>query len=180
MLGAAAASAALRVAKDCKTQGYTPKWGLFGGVIVPKAMEANDPGVKLGLALNSFPWFADAAPVKAYRDIMNKEGVPESVWGDPHSTAAYATMELFRKTMNANASKLPSAPTRQDVIDAYGTIKNEKLGGLLPEPVTFTPGKPAPLVTCYWFGTFQNGTFSGADLNKPVCDPTNLAPPTKS
>lgn len=174
MLGAATTSAALRVAKDCRTQGYDGQWGLFGGVIFPKVMRDEDPGMKLSLALNSFPWFADQKPVADYREMMEDQGVEEAVWGDLHSTAAYATMELFRKTLDANAADLPDAPTRKDIVDVYGTVKDETLDGLLAQPITFTPGKPNALVTCYWFGSYEGGTFSDGDLDTPVCDPPAL------
>src|SRR5215470_10548319 len=118
MLGAATTSAALRLAKDCTTQGYHGRWGLFGGVIFPKAMRQSDPGVKLSLALNSFPWFANDKPVADYRALMKRQGVSEAVWGDLHSTAAYATMELFRKALDVSAGALPAPATRADVIDA--------------------------------------------------------------
>jgi branched-chain amino acid transport system substrate-binding protein len=176
MLGAATATAALRLAGDCKTQGYTGAWGLFGGVIVPAVMKEEDPGVKLSLALNSFPWFANAAPVAAYRSMMQQQGVAADSWGDPHGTAAYATLELFQKVITENLSRLPATPSRRDIIGAYGrSVKDETLGGLLPQQVTFTPDKPNALVTCYWFGTYDRGTFSDGDLSHPVCDPPSLA-----
>ena len=175
MLGAATATAALRLAADCTKQKYAGKWGLFGGVIVPKTMRAADPGVRLSLALNSFPWFAKEAPVVQYRGMMKAQGVPEDAWGDPHGTAGYVTMELFRKALNAGASDLPAKPRRKDVIAAYGAhVKGETLGGLLPQPVTFTADRPAPLITCYWFGTFEKGAFTDAALTKPACDPATL------
>ncbi|TMR05701.1 branched-chain amino acid ABC transporter substrate-binding protein [Actinomadura soli] len=174
MLGAATATAALRVANECGQQGYTGRWGLFGGVVVPKAMRENDPGVRLDLALNSFPWFADAPPVRRYRDVMSQQGVPEPVWGDPHSTAAYATVELFRKALQDAVSVLPTSPGRRDVIAAYGRVTDENLGGLLPQKVTFHAGQPAQPIACYWFGSFKSGQFGDGDLGKPVCDPPQL------
>lgn len=174
MLGAASTSAALRLARDCQTQGYTGQWGLFGGVIYPRAMRQDDPGVRLGLVLNSFPWFANEAPVKAYREMMQQQGVGEDVWGDLHSTAAYATMELFRKALDADAAKLPANPTRSDIVTAYGSVRGETLGGLLAQPVTFHPNRPNATVTCYWFGSYLKGTFSDGRLDQPQCDPASL------
>jgi branched-chain amino acid transport system substrate-binding protein len=175
MLGAATTDAALRLAKDCATQGYEGKWGLYGGVIFPKVMHESDPGVPLDLVLNSFPWFADEPPVEKYKEMMESEGVSEEVWGDPHATAAYATLKLFGKTLDEAASTLPAEPTRSDVIKAYGNVKNETLEGLLPEPITFHPNKPNAEVTCYWFGKYDSGKFSEGHLNEPVCDPPSLA-----
>ena len=164
-------TASLRLVANCKTQGYRGKWGLFDGSVWPKVMKSNDPGVELQIALSAFPWFVDDAPVAAYRDMMTKVGVPESSWGSPHGTAAYATMQLFRKAMDAGAASLPATPTRGDVVKAYGSVQNETLGGLLPQPISFTPDKPEPVVNCFWLATYKDGTFAGADLAKPVCDP---------
>jgi branched-chain amino acid transport system substrate-binding protein len=175
MLGAATAAAAMRIAADCTTQGYEGDWGLFGGVVVPKVMREDDPGVALDLVVNSFPWFGDDPAVVAYRDLMDGQGVDESVYGDPHATAAYATMELFRRTLDANAADLDGDVDRGEVLAAYGTIADEDLDGLLPQPVTFTPGEPAAPVTCYWFGRFEGGEF--ADPSGPHCDPEVLAAP---
>jgi len=174
MLGAATTSAALRLARDCKTQGYDGQWGLFGGVIFPRVMRREDPGMRLGLVLNSFPWFADDAPVARYRDTMEAQGVDEEVYGDLHSTAAYATMELFRKALDADASSLPAHPTRRDIVQAYGDVRGETLGGLLAQPVTFHPDRPNALVSCYWFGSYEHGTFSDGHLDQPQCDPASL------
>ena len=174
MLGAATATAALRVAADCTTQGYDGTWGLFGGVIVPQAMRENDPGVDLHLALNAFPWFSEAEPVVAYRALMEDQDVAEEDWADPHATAAYATMELLEAALAATPGGLPAAPTRADVIAAYGQVADEDLDGLLAQPVTFTPDAPQPTVTCYWFGRFAGGEFTDASP-EPVCDPASLA-----
>lgn len=162
-------TASLRLVADCKTQGYDGKWGLFDGSVWPKVMKANDPGVPVSLALSAFPWFVDDAPVAAYRDMMNKQGVSEDSWGSPHGTAAYATMQLFAKALKGDAA-LPATPTRADVIKAYGSIKDETLDGLLPQPITFTPNQPEPVVGCFWLATFDGGEFSGAKLDQPVCD----------
>jgi branched-chain amino acid transport system substrate-binding protein len=166
----------LRFAKDCKTQGYTGGLGMTSGSIESQVLEANDPGIKLDLAFSAFPWFASQPAAAAYRKLMQAQKVSEDDWADPHGTASYATLELFAKTIEANRASLPAVPTRADVVKAYGSVKDETLGGLLPQPLTFTAGKPAPLVTCYWLGSFDHGTFAGDGLDKPTCDPTQLQP----
>jgi branched-chain amino acid transport system substrate-binding protein len=165
---------AMRIAADCKTQGYAGKWGIFDGTVWPKEMAAHDAGAPMTVELTSFPWFADDAPVAAYRKLMDEHGVPEVVWADPHSTAAYATMELLEKALDADAAALKGDPTPQGVIAAYGKVKQETLGGLLPQPITFTPNKPQPPVKCYWFADYADRKFSGAHLGAPVCDPPAL------
>jgi branched-chain amino acid transport system substrate-binding protein len=166
--------ASMRLVDDCRTQGYEGMWGLFDGSVWPKVMDENDPGVPIQIGLSAFPWWVEDAPVAAYREMMESEGVPETSWGSPHGTAAYATMQLFREALEAGEASLPATPTRESVIDAYGTVKNETLEGLLPQPITFTPNKPEPLVNCFWLAEYNNGEFTGAELNKPTCDPPQV------
>lgn len=123
----------MRVIASCKTQGYTGEWGLTGAVD-PEVMVDQEQGVPVETALVSFPWWVDDAPVKTYRELMDKQGVPESAWANPNGTAAYPAAELLRTTLDANASTLGKEPTRAAIIKAYATIKGETLGGLLPTP----------------------------------------------
>jgi branched-chain amino acid transport system substrate-binding protein len=170
------ASANLRFAKDCVTQGYKGKFGLPAGAIESSALKKDTPaGVKLYLAMNAFPWFADAAPAAAYRKMMQSQGVPTDTYGDPHAAAAYAAIELFKRALTNYASSLPANPTRKDIIAAYGTVKSETLGGLLPQPITYKASQAEPFINCYWFATFQDGTFTAVSpLTKPTCDPPAL------
>ena len=164
--------ASFRLVRDCRTQGYNGKWGLFDGSVWPKVMQQNDPGVPVQIAISAFPWYVNDAPVAAYRDLMGKAGVSQDNWGSPQGTAAYATMQLFKKALEGGT--LPAAPTRRDVIAAYGSIRGETLGGLLPQPITFTPNKPEPLVNCFWTAVYDHGTFSGTTLARPTCDPPEV------
>jgi branched-chain amino acid transport system substrate-binding protein len=68
-------------------------------------------------------------------------------------TVTWTTLELFRKALG-NA---PGAVTPTSVMDAYYRLKGETLGGLLPQPLTLTRGKGAPLVSCFWLFTYQSG-----------------------
>jgi branched-chain amino acid transport system substrate-binding protein len=170
MLGLTTA-ASLRLVQTCKTQGYAGQWGLFDGSVWPKVMKQNDPGVKIGIALSAFPWYVDDKPVADYRNQMNQAGVPADSWASPQGTAAYATMELFKKAITT--SGLPETVTRADVVKAYGSIRGETLGGLLPQPITFKPGQPQALVNCFWLASYERGKFSGTELSKPTCDTIN-------
>ena len=88
--------------------------------------------------LNGFPWFVDAEPVQHFRDVMGANGVDEETYGAPTVTATWASLELFRKVVVDNAATLGDNPDRAGLIAAYGTVADETLGGLLPNPVTFT------------------------------------------
>jgi branched-chain amino acid transport system substrate-binding protein len=91
---------------------------------------------------------------------------------DPTSTATWASLELFRKAM-ANAS---DQPTRDEVFSAYYTLKNEDLGGLLPQAVTFTKGQPAPKMNCFWVYKLDGGKFTSAEPSDPSGNTVSSGP----
>ena len=126
-------NAAVRLYQDCVQQGFSGYFGASAGTVVPSLYKA-DKKIKLAGALNGFPWWVDAAPVKQFRDVMAAGGVGEDKYGNPGATATYASLELFRKALENAKATLPANPTRADVIKAYGTVKNETLNGLLPQP----------------------------------------------
>lgn len=151
---------AKRLAADCARQGYKGAFGAGAALVTPTFYKSLS-GTKLMGGLTGFPWYADTPAVKHYREVMDQQGVSEDTWARGDSTAAWASMELFKKALDDNAAKLSPTVTRSDVVSAYGTIKDEGLGGLLPRPVTYPPGKPAPAPSCSWLYSYQDGTFDG-------------------
>jgi branched-chain amino acid transport system substrate-binding protein len=162
----AAGATVLRLASDCRAQGYRNFFGASAGTVTSE-LYLGDDKIKLAGGLNAFPWFVDSEPVAAFRKVMKEQGVDEKTYGAPTSTATWATMELFKKTLEANKSSLSQSPTRAEIIAAYGTITDETLGGLLPNPITFKANQPAKPVSCFWVYTYQDKQFSG-DF-KPTC-----------
>jgi branched-chain amino acid transport system substrate-binding protein len=164
----AAASVGVRLFSDCQQQNFTGYLGASAGTVVSTLYDTK--GIKLAGGLNAFPWWTNDAPVKQYRDVMAAGGVDEKVYGAPTGTGVYASLELFKKAMEDAKASLPASPARADVVKAYGAVKGETLGGLLPQPMTFTAGKPGPQVPCFWLFTYTNGKFSGT--LKPTCETT--------
>jgi branched-chain amino acid transport system substrate-binding protein len=162
----AAGATVLRLAADCRTQGYQGFFGASAGTVTPELYNGDDE-IRLAGALNSFPWFVDDEPVANFRAVMEEYGVDEETYGSPPPTATWATLELFKKTLDANEATLSDSPTRAEVITAYGTIKDETLDGLLPNPITFEANAPAKPVNCFWVYTYEDKTFS-ADF-EPTC-----------
>lgn len=162
----AAASLGVRFYNDCVQQGFTGFLGASSGTVVSTLYSA--PNIKLAGSINAFPWWTDDAPVKQFRAAMAAEGVAEKDYAAPTGTATYASLELFKKAMENPKVTLSASPTRSDVLKAYGAVKNETLDGLLPQPTTFTAGKPSPQVPCFWLYTYQNGRFNGS--LKPTCE----------
>jgi branched-chain amino acid transport system substrate-binding protein len=142
---------AVRVMQDCATQGYKPFWTISAGtgseVNMKKFSEILDGPING--AIDGFPWWSKDPQVKAMRAAWKKYS-PGKDYKDSTVTAAWAAFELFRKAM-ANAS---DSPTSQEVIDAMYELKDEDLGGLLPQKLTYTPGEPAPFVNCFWLDKY--------------------------
>jgi branched-chain amino acid transport system substrate-binding protein len=163
-------SVGARLAADCASQGYDGWFGASAGSVTPGLYNEVD---RLTGGLNAFPWYVDAEPVQAFRDVMDEQGVSEDEYGTPVAAAGWTTMELFKKTIEANADGVSEDLTRDEVITAYGTVKDETLDGLLPNPITFTADQPAPPVDCFWLYTADGGEISG-DF-EPTCPPDELS-----
>jgi branched-chain amino acid transport system substrate-binding protein len=150
---------ALRLADECVLQGYDGWFGASAGT-VQQSLYGED--IRLTGGLHGFPWFVDDEPVVHFREVMEEAGLTGAEYGQPTATAAYATMELFKKTIEANIDVLSDdALGRDEVITAYGTVADETLDGLLPGPVTFTADAPALPVSCFWLYTAEGGEITG-------------------
>ena len=160
-------STEMRLTADCETQGFSGAFSSSGPGVSPAFTESLAAGQQLVGGLYGFPWYVDSPPVERYRDAMEEHGVDSSDWARDISTASWATMELFKKALDANAGRLKGTITRQGVLDAYHTVKNETLEGMLPQPVTYTKGKPATPPACYWLFSYEDGEFSGSF--EPTC-----------
>src|SRR5262249_4611597 len=110
-------------------------------------------------AIDGFPWWSNDPQVKTFRNAFKKYA-PGKKYQDSTATATWDAFELFRKAM-ANAS---ANPTSQEVIDAMYKLKDEDLGGLLPQKLTYTQGQPAPFINCFWL--YKYDTKTGAKVVK--------------
>ncbi len=158
---------AARLATDCQKQGYKGYFGASAGSVAPVLY--NTPNIRLAGGLNAFPWWGTADPIKNYVSVMKDQGVAEDDYSNPTSTGMWAAAELLRAALSGVTES--GDVTRDAVQKGYASLKDEDLDGLLPAPVTFTAGQPAPPVSCYWLYSFDGGKFSGGE--KPSCDPAS-------
>jgi branched-chain amino acid transport system substrate-binding protein len=136
-----ASGPAKKVMAECAKQGFKGYFGLAGGSSSEDAYK-DVSGVKLAGGLFAFPWWADAQPVKDFRDAETKYNT--DLWHESNSTAVWAALELVRKAL----ASAPDTVTPQTVVDALYNVKDENLDGLLAKPVTFTKGQGQPNVNC--------------------------------
>lgn len=155
---------AVRVMSDCVQQGYKGAFATSSTSFNPSKY-GKISGMKMIGTLNGFPWWADAAPVKRFRDAMDKYESDTDI-ASTSTTTVWASLELFKKALGDDTASV----TRDSVFAAYGGIKDETLDGLLPQPITYTKGQAAPVVNCFWQYDFKAG-----DKN-----PTLIAPQGES
>jgi len=153
-------AAAKRLLADCKAQGYTGWYGATAGSVNAKLTSIS--GARLAGGLQGFPWWADSPPVKQYRDAMDRYQ-PKSDSENPGATSVWAALELVRKSL----ANVGDNPTRQDVFNGLYGLRDEDLGGLLPQKMTYTKGKGAPPVLCIWLYKLEKGKFSSAAQSGP-------------
>jgi branched-chain amino acid transport system substrate-binding protein len=149
-----------RLVSDCQQQGFKGEYSIVSGAVDQADFDTNK-GAKFVGVVNAFPWWSTAAPVRQYVEVLAKYA-PNVDVRSTFPASMWASLELFKKAVSAS----PESLTPGKVADAYYSLKNETLGGLLPQPMNFTKGQPAPKVQCFWAYTFTGGdsTFESAQL----------------
>jgi branched-chain amino acid transport system substrate-binding protein len=141
-----------RFATDCLQQGYKGTFSVINSGFDQKAFSKVN-GFKSVGGTQGFPWWASDPQVQAYRDAMKKYS-PDTATTSGNSTSIWSSLELFKKALT---TAKPATIDRASVLAAMYSVKNETLGGLLPQPVTFTQGKPSDRVSCSWLFKYDGG-----------------------
>jgi branched-chain amino acid transport system substrate-binding protein len=132
-----AAAAGAKFIQDCQAQNYNPTWGTSEQAIGKELLKVK--GATMYGPAYIFPSAADSPAVKTFTDTMKKYATSDN-WREGSASYTWVGLELLRKAL-ANAT---ANPTRAEVMAGLNTIKDETLGGLVPNKVTFTAGKPVP------------------------------------
>ncbi|UGQ11204.1 ABC transporter substrate-binding protein [Yinghuangia sp. ASG 101] len=156
---AVAPSAGKKLIADCQAQGYNGYFGVTAGAVNADMMSI--PNVKMSGGIQGFPWWTDDAPVVTFRDAM-KQYASDADYENPSATAVWASLEVVRKSLAA----VGDAPTRADLTAGLHALKDEDLGGLLAQKVTYIPGQGTP-INCLWLYKHEDGKFTSAALPGP-------------
>jgi len=142
------------IANACGGQGYKGIYTTASVVdTVVKAVKA-----PLVLAAGSFPWWASNPPAVQYRQIMSKYA-PGANYQGVYASNMWELLQVFSHAMTAKGPASGAAVTGKDVISAMQTgVKNLTLGGILPQPVTFS-AHGQTTVRCFWPAQYKNGQF---------------------
>ncbi|MFJ3804723.1 ABC transporter substrate-binding protein [Streptomyces sp. NPDC090088] len=156
---ALAPATAVQLALACRQQGYNGAYSLTGGAFSSQSL-SDVTGAHFTASLQGFPWWDKSPATKQFREAIAKYA-PKLKIGTSGPTAVWTSLALFQKVV----SGINGEVTRASIIDGYSAVKNESLGGLLAQPVTFTADKPSPRVVCYWPVKYQAGDDAPATLH---------------
>jgi branched-chain amino acid transport system substrate-binding protein len=156
---AVAPQVANRLIADCVQQGYSPMYIITQGV-VNLALYQKPVGVAYGAQLSSFPWWVNAAPVNTFRTAMKKYASSTPI-NNTNVETAWESMLFFKAAVTPIGN---STLTKANVLAAFNGVKNQTLGGLLPEPISYKAGKPQAIVTCYWLFKYKSGAAANPTL----------------
>jgi branched-chain amino acid transport system substrate-binding protein len=151
-----------RVARDCKQQGFTPRWVTFGIALVTSI--ASDPNLEgmVGVS-NVFPWFLTSGPASAYGQAM------ATYAGNVTTSGAAADVWSAGVLLQDASKSLPAGTVKSsDVLNGLYSLQGDTLGGLGP-PLTFHRGQPAPLIPCYVTIDMHGGHFGAPNGVNESC-----------
>lgn len=162
-------SAAIKFIADCQAQGYNPIFGTSEQSIGNGTSQIK--GATLYGPAYAFPETPNVPVVQTFNDAMTKYA-KGSDWHDGTASFAWSGLEMIRKAlMDANVPA--STPvTAATVMSALYNVKDENLGGLLSNKVSYTAGKPVGLSTnpCYFVvGVDKNGKPTAPNGLTPIC-----------
>ncbi len=158
-----------RMARDCARQQYFPIYLSGDGGLAQDAL-IKDPNIKgQYAAIYSFPYTANNTPATKEFQAAMKKYAPKVLKGNVRQPSTQ--IWTAAKAMEAAAQKMTATdPTPQDVVNALYQIKDDDLGGLAPQPITFTAGSESnPHISCYFTMQTKNHKISSPSGMEPVC-----------
>ena len=166
------------LARDCGRQGYYPKYTSGDGQISQNSWLKN-PNIKEAIAaVYSFPFMVtkgdtpeQTQSLKEYHAAMDKYA-PKVLKGDykQPSTQIWTAAKMFEKAATAGIPS-GSTPSAAAVKQGLYTFQDETLGGLAPNPLTFTEGQPHPANPCWFFVQLKNGKLTAPNGMQTECSP---------
>ena len=147
-------------------QNYFPIYLSGDGGLAQDAL-IKDPNIKGEYAaIYSFPYTAKNTPAtKEFHKAMDKY-VPKVLKGNFRQPATH--IWTAGKAMEAVAANITAPnPTNEDVLKGLYQIKDNDLGGLAPQPLTFTEGAESnPHISCYFTMQTKNHKISVAQRHE--------------
>lgn len=152
-----------RVAASCARQGFHPTYAWNASLTVDSQKDNPElDGALIGM--NVAPWTDPSTPaLREFREAMATY-LPSRDPNAGHITGWTAAV-LFGR----GAANLPEPPTSSAIIKGLQALRNDDLGGLT-HPLTFTAGRNAPRVVCWFAVRITDGRFVADNAGERRCD----------
>ena len=152
-----------RVAASCARQSYRPLIGSGGQALLHRLKDDPNLNNNFVAGISVFPYFEDNTPLSAqYQAAFKQYG--QNIQPGGGVSIGWVAGKLMEKA----AAQLPEPPTTDALLRGLWSIHNDDLGGLT-QPLTFTEGKPATPVACWWNVAIANNTWISPDNFTRIC-----------
>ncbi len=158
--------AAVKFVKDCQAQGYNPTWGSSGQAIgKPYTKLSNFTAFGPAYA---FPAASTGGEFDTYTNAMTKYAKDDN-WKYGSASFTWTGLVALQKAL---ASVTPTATvTAADVVTGLDAFKDETLGGIAANKITFTKGKPVPFLghPCFFVIGVKGQKITVPAGTTPIC-----------
>jgi branched-chain amino acid transport system substrate-binding protein len=166
------------MARDCGRQNYFPRYTSGDGQIGQNAW-LNNPNIKEAIAaVYAFPYMLtkgdtpeQTKSLQAYQTAMKKYAPGVFKSDNKQNSATWWTNAVAFGVAATKAIPKGTAPTAALVKQGLNSFSNETLGGLAPNPITFTAGQPHAHNSCWWGMVLKNHKLSAPNGMKTTCTP---------
>jgi branched-chain amino acid transport system substrate-binding protein len=157
-----------RVAAACTRQGFNPTYvNVAGNLLDSLAKNPNFEGL-LGNS-NVAPFFQTGTPATdEFRTAVKTYGQKAELG------VGLMTGWVAGKLLERAGAQLPEPPTTDALLRGLWSIKDETLGGLSSQPLTFAEGRPPVGMGCWYAVQVKNGAWASPDRFAANCDPTPI------
>jgi branched-chain amino acid transport system substrate-binding protein len=163
-----ASAAAVRFVQNCQAQGYNPTWGSSEQSI--GAAYASLPNFTAYGPAFAFPSVANAAPVDQFRSVMQKYASGTN-WREGTASFTWDGLQVLAQAVKDENIPAATPVTAADVMTGLYSFKNQNLGGVLANGLTYTQGKPFGITAnaCYFVVGMKDGQTTAPAGLTPQC-----------
>ena len=161
-------AAAVRFVQNCQAQGYFPTWG-SSEQSIGAAYASLSNFTAYGPAY-AFPSVASSATVDQFRSAMQKYA-SGSNWREGTASFTWDGLQTLAQAVKDENIPAATAVTAADVTAGLYSFKNQNLGGLLANGLTYTKDKPFGITAnaCYFVVGMKDGQTTAPAGLTPQC-----------
>jgi branched-chain amino acid transport system substrate-binding protein len=124
-----------RLAESCQAQGYNPTYGATAQSVGPPFLKV--PNLKLFGPALAFPSSGSGPGVETFTTAMMRFAKGTD-WRDGSASFTWTALEVLHHALDG----ITGPVTRAAITNSLNKFKGVTLGGILPNPLTYTAGKP--------------------------------------